>query len=51
MNKIPTSNKIIAWIMNGYNPNKWFEDNKREFIKKNNPKLYQELYVNTRINK
>lgn len=46
-----TSDKIIEWIMSGYNPNKWFEDNKREFIKKYNPKLYEKLYVNTGNNK
>lgn len=50
MNKTVTD-KIIAWVLNGYNYNQWFEDNKRKFIKKNNPKYYETLYVNTRNNK
>ena len=51
MTNTPVTDRIMKWIMNGYNPNKWFEDNKREFIKKHNPKYYETLYVNTRNNK
>lgn len=47
----PVSNSIIKWIMGGYDQNKFFEDSKREFIKKYNPKFYQKLYVNIRNNK
>lgn len=42
----PVSNRIIKWIMNGYDLNAWFEKNKREFIKKHNPKYYETLYGN-----
>ncbi len=53
MNNIPLpeqstgiSGSLIKWIMGGMDKNKWFEDNKREFIKKNNPKYYETLYGN-----
>lgn len=50
MTNTPVSNRIIKWILNGSDLNAWFEKNKREFIKKNNPKYYETLYDNTRTN-
>ena len=46
-----TTDKIIEWIMTGTNSNDWFEKNKKEFIRKNNPKYYETLYGKTRNNK
>ena len=46
MTRTPVSDRIIKWIMNGSDLNAWFEKNKREFIKKHNPKYYETLYDN-----
>ena len=51
MTNTPVSDRIIKWIMNGSDLNAWFEKNKREFIKKNNPKYYETLYDNNRTDK
>lgn len=36
-----TTDKIMKWVV-GFE--EWCEENKKQFIKKNNPELYKKLY-------
>ena len=51
MSNTPVSDRIMRWIMEGADSNAWFEKNQKEFIRKYQPKIYEQLYVNTRNNK